>query len=277
MMPKLLRARFESLVLLLIFPLFLTSTLARGEEKPASWTLDSQEEWKAGALERNGVQLKHGRLSPTEDTGIFRSQPYTWETPQQPDKIVFEQVPNWLHWESRSGLGPEGGKDAAVFIAGGDKNYWYLNATRGGGVYGAWHSTDMKNWTHYPDVIGHDWVTSAEYVDGKFYVYYDAPNDEDPHLVIDDDLSTPEHEEIGMVFNDPSHGSDSGVIRDEDGSFHIFYEDWSPLNARTHSWDSPLAGHTESPDGIHGFTPHEYPYPIDVRAKPTGKTELTCT
>ncbi|MAT15355.1 MAG: hypothetical protein CMJ46_08810, partial [Planctomyces sp.] len=168
-------------------------------------------------------------------------------------------------------LGPDGIGDAPVFIPAGDNDYWYLNSTKGGGIYGAWHSTDMKTWKHYPDVIGEDWVTSAEYKDGKFYIYYDQPNDEDPHLIIDDDLTTPEHEDFGMVFSDPSHGSDSGVIRDEDGTFHIFYEDWGPLNARTHSWDSPLAGHTESPDGIQGFTPHEYPAPIDVRAKPTGK------
>ncbi|MCA9041355.1 MAG: hypothetical protein KDA65_13465 [Planctomycetaceae bacterium] len=245
-----------------------------GEETATTpvWTIDSQEDWSGAAGENStSFKLHQGNLVPASSGILFQSKLKLWETSQQFDRIVFTQPPGWTGWETKPNLGPSGGKDAAVFIAGGDKNYWYLNATRGGGVYGAWHSTDMQNWTHYPDVIGEDWVTSAEYVDGKFYIYYDEPNDEDPHLIIDDDLTTPEHEDLGEVFADPSHGSDSGVIRDDDGTFHIFYEDWSPLNARTHSWDSPLAGHTESPDGIHGFTPHEYPPPIDVRSKPTGK------
>lgn len=75
----------------------------------------------------------------------------------------------------------------------------------------------------------------------------------------------------GMVLADPSHGSDAGVIRTQDGVFHLIYEDWRPLNARKHSWDSPLAGHAGSRDGIVGFKPHEFPFPIDHRTKPTGK------
>ncbi|WP_144993377.1 hypothetical protein [Polystyrenella longa] len=233
--------------------------------------MKSTDEWKAATESAEGLEVNQGQLVPTGEKTLFRSQLKQSESPRQLDRIEFTQPPGWTGWKSESNLGPAGGKDAAIFIPAGDKNYWYLNATRGGGVYGAWHSTDMQNWTHYPDVIGRDWVTTAEYANGTFYIYYDAPNDEDPHLILDNDLTTPEHQDLGKVFADPSHGSDSGIIRDEDGSFHLFYEDWSPLNARTHSWDSPLAGHTESLDGIHGFTPHEYPAPIDVRAKPTGK------
>ena len=70
-------------------------------------------------------------------------------------------------------------------------------------------------------------MTTAEYVDGKFYLYYDEPNDENPHLIIDDDLTDGIlGKEYGEVFNDPSHGSDAGVFRDEDGTFHMIYEDW---------------------------------------------------
>ncbi|WP_016954257.1 hypothetical protein [Catenovulum agarivorans] len=32
-----------------------------------------------------------------------------------------------------------------------------------------------------------------------------------------------------------------------------------------------MAGHADSPDGIHGFEPHEHEPPIDVRTKPTGR------
>jgi hypothetical protein len=63
------------------------------------------------------------------------------------------------------------------------------------------------------------------------------------------------------------------IFRDDDGTFHLIYEDWSPLNAREHSWDSPLAGHADSPNGINGFEPHEFTPPIDERTTPTGKME----
>jgi len=45
------------------------------------------------------------------------------------------------------------------------------------------------------------------------------------------------------------------AIRTQDGSFHLIYEDWSPINAKQHSWDSPPAGHADSQNGIDGFEP----------------------
>jgi len=51
--------------------------------------------------------------------------------------------------------------------------------------------------------------------------------------------------------------------------FHVIYEDWSPIDAIKHSWDSPLAGHAVSPDGIGNF---KILLPaVDQRTKPTGK------
>ena len=116
------------------------------------------------------------------------------------------------------------------------------------------------------------WVTTAEMVDGKLYLYYDFPNDQDPHLYIDEDLTDGRPgSNIGMAFNDPSHGSDCAVIRGLDGRFHVIYEDWSPINARKHSWDSPLAGHAV---GRKGFMDFEIVKPaVDVRTKATGKIE----
>ena len=124
------------------------------------------------------------------------------------------------------------------------------------GGYHAWHSKDMKTWIHHGAVTEKfsRWVTTAEYVDGKFYIYYDYPNDQDPHLYIDDDLTDglPGLNK-GLAFADPSDGSDCTFIRDKDGRFHVIYEDWSPINARKRSWDSPLAGHAISDDGIKDF------------------------
>ena len=78
---------------------------------------------------------------------------------------------------------------------------------------------------------------------------------------------------MGKVFDDPTHGSDIAVFRDEDDTFQIIYEDWSPINAQKNAWDSPLAGRVSSPDGINGFTFGQHPNVIDHRTTPTGKKE----
>jgi len=45
----------------------------------------------------------------------------------------------------------------------------------------------MINWVHHGQASTGQYVTSAEFVDGKAYIYHDFPNDQDPHLVIDSD------------------------------------------------------------------------------------------
>ena len=140
------------------------------------------------------------------------------------------------------------------------------------GGYHAWQSRDMVNWVHHgPVTEGFSrWVTSAEFADGKAYIYYDFPNDQDSHVYVDDDLTDGvPGKNMGKVIEDPSHGSDSGFIRDLDGKFHVIFEDWSSINARERSWDSPLAGHAVSDDGLKfdNFLPPA----VDVRTKPTGK------
>lgn len=143
-----------------------------------------------------------------------------------------------------------------------------------GGGYHAWQSKDMKNWVHHGMVTEQfsRWVTTAEFVDGKFYIYYDYPNDQDPHLYIDEDLTDGKPgKNMGMAFKDPSDGSDCNFIRDLDGNFHVVYEDWTPIDANKRSWDSPLAGHAVSKNGIDGF---EILAPVvDNRTTPTGETK----
>ncbi|MDB4265200.1 hypothetical protein N9891_00465, partial [bacterium] len=74
---------------------------------------------------------------------------------------------------------------------------------------------------------------------------------------------------MGMAVKDPSHGSDAGFIRDLDGNVHVIIEDWSPISANKRSWDSPLAGHAVSPNGVDGFV---FKKPaVDERTKATGK------
>ena len=114
-------------------------------------------------------------------------------------------------------------------------------------------------------------VTTAEYKDGKTYFYYDRPNDRDPHLIIDSDLRDGmPGEDKGLAFDAPWGGSDVGVIRDLEGKFHMISENWQPINASKRSWDSPLASHMVSDDGIGNFKILEPA--VDYRTKPTGRT-----
>lgn len=146
-----------------------------------------------------------------------------------------------------------------------------LKKSKGG--YHAWQSKDMKNWVHHgPVTEGFSrWVTSAEHVDGRTYIYYDFPNDQDPHVYVDADLTDGvPGENKGKVLDDPSHGSDAGFIRDLEGNFHVIFENWNPINASKRAWDSPLAGRGVSPDGVSPFVIQETP-PVDERTKPTGE------
>lgn len=138
--------------------------------------------------------------------------------------------------------------------------------------YHAWQSRDMKNWVHHGSITEDfsRWMTTAEYADGKFYFYYDFPNDQDPHVYLDEDLTDGKPgTNMGLAFKDPSHGSDCTFFRDTDGKFHVIYEDWSPISANKRSWDSPLAGHAVSDDGLKDFTILEPA--VDKRTTPTGK------
>jgi hypothetical protein len=142
----------------------------------------------------------------------------------------------------------------------------------GKGGYHAWQSRDMKNWVHHGPVTEGfaRWTTSAEWVDGKAYIYYDFPNDQDPHVYVDDDLFDGEPgKNMGIAVKDPSHGSDAGFIRDLDGNMHVIIEDWSPISANKRSWDSPIAGHAVSPNGTNGFVFRKPA--VDSRTKATGK------
>ena len=183
----------------------------------------------------------------------------------------------WQNWNPRPNIGPKLG-DSPVFVSVGPQNYWMMGRCHvrpkkgteavslpgydepllptskpnefiapGGlephaGGYQAWHSRDMQTWIYYGSVTEKfsAWVTTAEYVDGKFYIYYDFPNDQDPHVYVDANLKDGKPgKNMGMAFKDPSHGSDCVFIRDKEGNFHVIYEDWSPVHANRRAFDSP--------------------------------------
>ncbi len=274
------------------------------------WSVDSHSEWTAALKKQENITLKDGMAFPSAKTATFLSKVKRFSKKRSAKLICFEQSPVWQNWQPIANVGPSNLGDAPVLLCIGPKNYWMfgryggrrkkkfqskptalkgfdvpLRTTpfpnqfdapgglkRGKGGYHAWQSRDMVHWVHHgPVTEGFSrWVTTAEYVNGKAYIYYDYPNDQDPHLYIDSDLTDGKPgENKGIAFEDPSHGSDCGIIRDLEGRFHVIYEDWSPINASKRSWDSPLAGHAVSEDGIGNF--RILPPAIDKRTKATGE------
>lgn len=267
------RWRRNFVVALSSLSLFTATALAGGGG--ATWTIDSPQEWNDAIGSAAGFNiLPDGLAAPTAPNVTFESRIQSFAVKQKFEQIIFTQSDDWgaAKWGSAGGnIGPAAARDAPVFISPAEDDYWFLGALNGGGQYHSWHSTDMVNWTHHGNVTGQDWVTSAEYANGKYYVYYDEPNDEDSHLRTFTDLgNVSTRVNVGRVITNPAHGSDAAIFRDLDGTFHLIYEDWSAINARTHSWDSQFAGHATSPDGVNGFVPLEATSPIDRRGNPLG-------
>ncbi|MEX1223266.1 MAG: hypothetical protein WEA31_01850 [Pirellulales bacterium] len=287
-----------------------SNTVSSDTAQADDWVVDTQEEWTAATAEKNSMEIADGVIAPTGATGTYSSSVKRFDQKRKAASMVLEQSPIWQNWQPVENLGPSNMQDAPVFLSIGPSNYWlfgrYGGADRknfearpatlkgfdvdllttpwpnqfdapgglekGLGGYHAWQSRDMVNWVHHgPVTEGFSrWVTSAEYADGKAYIYYDYPNDQDPHVYIDEDLTDGKPgKNMGLAVNDPSHGSDAGFIRDKQGRFHCIIEDWSPINASQRSWDSPLAGHAVSDDGV---TNWKFLSPaVDNRTNDTGK------
>ncbi len=274
-----------------------------------TWTIDTQADWNESLVEKNGVEISDGLASPTGKSAVLSSVIKQFEGKRSAQSITLKQSTAWLNWNPIGQIEPKSLSNAPVFLRMGEDDYWLFGGYRKskdeapvasatlegfdvplmstknphlfiapggvkpkrGGYYG-WQSRDMVNWVFHgpmsPPQAGN--ATTAERVDGQVYLYYDYPNDQDPHLAIDADLTDGEPgEDMGMAFLDPSHGSDCAIIRDLDGNFHLILEDWSPIDASTHAWDSPLAMHAVSKDGKGDFK--ILPPAVDERTNPTGK------
>jgi hypothetical protein len=238
------------------------------------WMVDAAAEWTGATGSSSNLDIAGGVARPTADSARFTSVVRTFPFRRSAASLAFKQSPVWDNWlplgyDIRSSIGG----DAPILVPAGPKNYYILALS--GSVYHAWHSTNMVNWTHKGPVVAGAmgrWVTSAEYKDGYFYIYSDYANDHTSHVFKDSDLGDGvAGTYVGPVLNRSGSGSDLAVFRDNaDGLFHLIYEDWSPINAGQNSWDSPLAGHTSSPDGINGFFADEHRPPVDHRTTPTG-------
>jgi len=244
------------------------------------WSTKTAKQWGLAHDSSEAVTVIGGQAQSTAPVSGFRSVVKRFPGKRQASHITFKQTTAWDNWQEVPNVGAPEMRDAPIFVPVGDGDYWLLarHADYGkkqfqAGGYHAWHSADMQTWTHHGPVSNYRsrWATTAEYVDGTFYIYYDHPNDQDPHLILDKDLTDGKiGKDMGMVFADPSHGSDCAIFRDDaDGRFHLIYENWDPINARANAWDSPLAGHAVSDDGIHNYqslTPV-----VDERTTPTGE------
>ncbi|GAA3615128.1 hypothetical protein GCM10022396_36290 [Flavivirga amylovorans] len=264
------------------------------KEGGSNWKIQTQKEWEASSDTAKNISFKNEQALSDSLVSSYKSIVKKYKKKKKARSIVFKQSAAWDNWKEIPTLAGDEIDNAQVFIPVKPGDYYLLgtykayqstrlpdrtwkkskyNVDDSQKGYHAWHSTDMKNWKHYGPVtnLRAKWVTTAEYVDGKFYIYYDFPNDQDPHLIIDEDLKDGKMgKDMGMVFPDPSHGSDCSILRDEDGLFHLIYENWDPIDARAHSFDSPLAGHAVSKDGIHDFKIMPTPA-VDHRTTPTGK------
>ncbi len=239
-----------------------------------SWRVDDAAEWTGATAGSNNLNVAGGFAEPTANSSGFTSIIRTFPTKRKTSSLNFKQSPVWDNWiplgyDIRNSIGT----DAPVLIPAGPDNYYILALKDN--IYQAWHSTDMVNWTlKGPVVSGAQgrWVTSAEYKDGQFYIYSDHFNDHTSHVFRDNNLGDGiAGTYLGPVLARSGSGSDLAAFRDNaDGLFHLIYEDWSPIKARDHAWDSPLAGHTSSPDGINGFLGGEHRAPVDHRTNPTG-------
>ena len=190
-----------------------------------TWTIKTQAEWEQNIASKNQLELKDGMVSPTAKTATFQSQLKRFENKRTAQSITFEQSAVWENWNPVKNIGTRSMGGAPVFLSLGPDNYWmfatYRNKgkekgkrakldgfdiplfttqnrnefqSRGGlkqskGGYHAWQSCDMINWVHHGQASHGQWVTSAEFADGKAYIYHDFPNDQDPHLVVDSDLT----------------------------------------------------------------------------------------
>ena len=280
-------------------------------------SIDSFDEW-SNAIDRNTSNffITGDQATSTTTGSIFESRLQAFTTKQSFQNMVVKQTPDWTaeSWRNPSELDPsiysnndigpfitsEGDRDAPVFISPQDGDYWVLDRQVTGRAFHAYYSPDMITWTD-KGVIGDgfDWVTSAEYYNGQFFIYHDRPNDHDPSLVTVDyvagsggtlsldssgNIAATDH---GVILDKPTvfangqtfslaGGSDNAIFRDPvDGQFHLIHEDWSFQNANRFSFDSNYSGHSTSPDGINGFVYGEATRLIDERGNLIDRADAT--
>jgi len=227
--------------------------------------VDTQEEWQKVMADSQAMELADGLLLPQAGEAFVSVTFPTNGKKQALKSVTLRQFPVWDSWKGIPRVVPGGVNDAPVLLAVEPGNYWIVHPK-------VMHSTDMVQWKEIAGMV-RPCTTDAEYHDGKFYLYYDKPNDRDAWVYITDDLSVKNAGQDHLVLQKPYLGGDAAIFRNEDGLWHMIYENYEP-GEHGGTWDTALAGHSVSPDGIHGFEPDAHVPPIDTRGEPTGKTGL---
>jgi len=150
-----------------------------------TWTIDDAADWNAAVAKAENLDLVDGRAVPTTNTAAFSSRIKAYDAPRKAVALTFRQSPAWDNWKKIPSAKPERVGNAPIFLPVADKNYYFFACNGKRFPYHGWHSTDMKAWKHLGVIAKSHWATTAEYKDGKVYLYYDQPNDGKPHLVID--------------------------------------------------------------------------------------------
>jgi len=167
--------------------LLLAATTAAAVEAD-QWVVDTAQQWNEAHQESEGLEFSDGMATPIDGKAVFRSMLKTFDQKRRAKSLTFQQSPAWDNWTPIENIGPQGTSNAPVFLPIAEGDYWYFAAKRGDRGYHAWRSKEMKTWKHLGQVAKSHWVTTAEYADGKIYLYYDEPNDQDPHLIIGENL-----------------------------------------------------------------------------------------
>lgn len=250
-------------------------TVAVSDDFSENWIVDTDTEWSVNEGSSSNLTLSNGYAEPTANSSTYTSVMKSYPVPKRATKVTLTQSSAWDNWTAVGNVQPTGAGNAPIFLPLGNDDYYFFGQSTNS-AYHAWHSTDMVNWTKLDQFADNNdkWATSAEYKDGTFYLLVDTPNDHTPTMYTDTDLNDGQPgTNHGVVAQYETNGGDSALFRDNaDGLFHIFTEDHTPIQAAAHKWDSPLALHVTSEDGITGFVPGEHLPPIDFRATPTGTT-----
>ena len=262
----------------------------------SNWNIDTVDEWGI-AIDRDNSNylVSDGFAISSANNSVFQSRVQSFETKQTFQDMLIQQSKEWnaIKWTDTNDDISPGANNAMVFVTPGEDDYIVID--RINGQYFIYHSTDLVDWERKGVIgAGYRWVTTAEYHDGRLFIYHDDENDHDPSLVTVDYVAgsgeffdangvltgpsdTIAVTDYGVVLDKPeitvdgtvyqlAGGSDNAIFRDPaDGQFHMIYENWSHQNAQRFSWDSNIASQSISADGINGFIFDEATRPFDVR------------
>ena len=103
-----------------------------------NWSIKSTKDW-AECIEHNqGVAVKEGTVSPSEQSGMIRTKLKAFKKKRSAKTLTISQSPLWQNWNPRPRIAPKNLRDAPVFLAKGPDDYWMF------GRYGGFGNSASK-------------------------------------------------------------------------------------------------------------------------------------